>query len=207
VSKDCAVDAFPLRCPITVKDVTNGNFGILIAYVLPGLTALWGVSWHSETLRVWLGTSQLNSATVGGFLYITLASVGAGVITSTVRWMLVDRIHQWSGLPRPDFNYAELQRNLAGFDLMVRHHYQYYKFHSNFLVAIVFAYLARRASLGFWIQPLDWSGAAFAILTVVLFMGSRDNLRRYYEAVEMILGAKSPTKLVETGGREVSDGP
>jgi hypothetical protein len=37
-----------------MRDVTGQNFGLLIAYVLPGLTALWGVSFFSDTVRSWL---------------------------------------------------------------------------------------------------------------------------------------------------------
>ena len=75
-----------------MKELSVANFGILIAYVLPGFTALWGVSYFSETVQVWLGSSAGDAPTVGGFLYVTLAAVGAGMTVSTVRWMIVDTI-------------------------------------------------------------------------------------------------------------------
>ena len=73
-----------------MRDVTNNNFGLLIAYVLPGLTALWGAAHFSPTLRFWLAASPSELPTVGGFLYVTLGSVAAGMTVSTVRWLIVD---------------------------------------------------------------------------------------------------------------------
>jgi len=37
-----------------MKDVPPGNFGVLIAFVLPGFIVLWGVSYFSATVRLWL---------------------------------------------------------------------------------------------------------------------------------------------------------
>lgn len=112
-----------------MRDVTGQNFGLLIAYVLPGLTALWGVSFFSATVRGWLNGPGSEQPTVGGFLYVTIASIAAGLTVSTVRWMTVDQLHEATGLRRPPFDYTRLQANLEGFDLLVRHHYDYYKFH------------------------------------------------------------------------------
>jgi len=41
--------------------------------------------------------------------------------------MLLDPIHHWTGIRRPDFDYAQLECNIQAFDLLVRHHYDYYK--------------------------------------------------------------------------------
>ena len=63
----------------SVKDVTTNNFGLLIAFVLPGFVLLWGMAPYSSTISEWLGQATSNAPTVGGFLYVTLASVGLGV--------------------------------------------------------------------------------------------------------------------------------
>ena len=61
-----------------MTEVSATNFGLLIAYRVPGFTALWGTSYFSETVRHWLSGSGATTPTVGGFMYITLASVAAG---------------------------------------------------------------------------------------------------------------------------------
>ena len=80
-----------------MKDVSPGNFGVLIAFVLPGFVVLWGVSYFSATVRLWLSGAG-TTPTIGGFMFGTLASVAAGVTVSTVRWLVIDKIHHWTGI-------------------------------------------------------------------------------------------------------------
>jgi len=96
-----------------MRDVTNNNFGLLIAYVLPGLTVLWGASHFSATLQSWLASNSTDLPTVGGFLYITLGSVAAGMMMSTVRWLLVDGIHHLTGLKESIWVFSRLGPNVA----------------------------------------------------------------------------------------------
>ena len=110
-----------------MRDVTNQNFGLLIAYVLPGVTALWGASYLSPTVRVWLGSAPADAPTVGGFLYLTIAAVAAGLIASTVRWAVVDTLHHVTGIPRPTWDFSRLQSNISAFNLIVEHQYRYYQ--------------------------------------------------------------------------------
>ena len=76
-----------------MRELNSGNFGLVIAYLLPGFVALLGVSFFSEPVQTWFSVSPVALPTVGGFLYVTLGSLSAGVIVSTVRWATVDTIH------------------------------------------------------------------------------------------------------------------
>ena len=174
-----------------LKDLSSANFGLVIAYLLPGLVALWGASYFSPTLQAWLGTRPSDAPTVAGFLYVTPAAIGAGITVSTIRWMLLDTIHHWTGIRRPDFDYARLECNIQAFDLLVRHHYDYYKASANGLVAVAFTYLAHRTATGFSTTPLTATDALILLLGVVLFVGSRNNLKNYYGRVEMSLGSRA----------------
>ena len=75
-----------------MRDLTRDNFGLLIAYVLPGFVALWGGSYHVEAVRPWLNATPSDAPTVGGFLYTTLASTTLGLTISGMRWAVVDRV-------------------------------------------------------------------------------------------------------------------
>src|SRR3712207_8337999 len=46
--------------------------GLLIAYVLPGFTALWGGTYLSDALRPWFGLTSTDGPSVGGFLSLTV---------------------------------------------------------------------------------------------------------------------------------------
>jgi hypothetical protein len=171
-----------------MTEVSATNFGLLIAYLVPGFTALWGTSYFSETIRHWLSGSGGATPTVGGFMYITLASVAAGVTVSTVRWAIIDTIHRWTGLAQPKWDFSRLQDNVTAYNVLNEIHYKYFLFHSNLNVAIVFLYTARRIHLGLLTEPLGWIDLAFLLLCVILFVGARDNLRKYYERVGQLLG-------------------
>jgi hypothetical protein len=168
-----------------VRDVTAGNFGLLIAYLLPGFIALWGVSGLSSTVSGWLTTGPA-VPTVGGFLYVTLASLGAGLIISTARWLLVDTLHHWTGIRPPTWNFARLPRKLDAFQLLVESHYRHYQFHANALVAVAFDYAVWRTSGR--ASDVDLVDLAFLLVGLLLLVGSRDTLRKYYRRAEALLG-------------------
>jgi hypothetical protein len=173
-----------------VKDVSASNFGLLIGFLLPGFTVLWGLSYFSETVRNWLSGAS-TTPTVGGFMYVTLASVAAGVTVSTVRWAVIDTVHRWTGLRQPAWDFSRLQDNVAAYNVLNDIHYKYYLFHGNHLISLSFLYVARRIHLGFLTAPFGWADAGFLALSVVLFAGSRNTLRNYFSRVSQLLGTES----------------
>ncbi|MDB5343252.1 MAG: hypothetical protein JWP89_1629 [Schlesneria sp.] len=164
-----------------MQDVTRDNFGLLIAYILPGFVVLWGVCTFSATVRGWVGVSSAQSPTVGGFLYVTVAAVAVGMVVSTIRWLIVDRLHQLTGIPLPKWNFTRLGDNLSAFDLLVDSHYRFYQFHANMLVAVAFTFFAYATTTGLRGQVDLILVGSFVIVEVILWVGSRDTLRKYYE--------------------------
>ena len=54
-----------------MREVTGRNFGLLIAYILPGFVSLWGLAEFSPSVKSWLAASTATPGampTVGGFL-------------------------------------------------------------------------------------------------------------------------------------------
>src|SRR5271154_3653500 len=88
----CARDRPPRRC-VRLLGVSNDNFGPLVAYLVPGATVLLGASQFSPILRAWLASTPTDAPTIGGFLYLTVASLGVGMTVSAVRWSTVDQFH------------------------------------------------------------------------------------------------------------------
>lgn len=170
-----------------MRDVTRDNFGLLIAYVLPGFVALWGVSFFSETVRRWLGTSSSSNPTIGGFLYVTVAAVAVGLLVSTFRWMTVDRIHHLTGIPAPKWDFSRLGDSLAAFELLVASHYQFYQWHANMAVASSFTFLI----YAFGAPLRGFHGAAillsFIVVEIILWFGSRDALTKYYQRTTSLM--------------------
>ncbi len=176
-------DSVDLSYSVDVKDVTTANFGLLIAYVIPGFILLWGLEPHSATLQNWLTESTSESATVAGFLYVTVVSVGLGMLCSTIRWLVVDRLHHTTGVKEPRWNFRDLDNPVAVHEWFIEIHYRYYQWHANSLVALNMAFGLRWASHG-----LSFSGLTLAVaLNALLYLGSRDTLTKYYRRVDQVL--------------------
>lgn len=176
-----------------MKDASVTNFGLVIAYLLPGFVALWAVSWFSAPVRSWLGVLPENAPSVGGFLYVTLASIVAGLTVSTVRWIAIDSLHHATGITQPQWDFSRLQENVAAFDVLVEIHYRYYQFYGNMLVSLLFVLAARRfdaQAIPFGVAPFD---LGLIGLSSVFFAGSRDTLRKYYSRTANLL-AERPKK-------------
>jgi hypothetical protein len=168
-----------------MRDLSAKNFGLLIAYVLPGTVTLIGVAAFSTTVSGWLTTSTPVGPSIGGFLFVTLASVAAGMAASAVRWVIIDRLHHWTGVVKPAWDDSKLPERLEAFEAIVEAHYRYYQFYSNSLVALLFSYAAWCSSLGVW--PV-WPDLGISSLSAIFFAVSRDNLRRYYSRTAVLLG-------------------
>ena len=176
----------PLRTlpyPVPVNDVTNQNFGLLIAFVLPGFSLLWGLQPHSAMITGWLGHAATDVPSVGGFLYITMASVGAGQLVSTLRWLLIDTLHHRTGVRPPRWDFRKLKDRVSAYDRLIEIHYRYYQFHANSLLAVSISALLRWLEQGFRVREL------FLLLAIdtLLYLGSRDTLSKYYRRVEELL--------------------
>ena len=167
-----------------MQTVTSSNFGLLIAYILPGFTVLWGLSRFSDTLSHWLGVVPTESPTIGGFLYVTLASVAAGLTVSTIRWLVIDTLHHRTGVTPPNWDLTRLEDRIGSFRTFIEHHYRYYQAYGNLLVALVIV-LGVRWGSGVEQQP--WTGITILALTVLFYLGSRDALKKYYLRVELAL--------------------
>jgi hypothetical protein len=169
-----------------MQTVNNSNFGIAIAYLLPGVIALWGVSFVSETVRGWFGATPGGAATVGGFLQVTLASLAVGLLISVVRWGIVDTIHHMTGVRPPRWNFADLRRDFHVFEGLVENHYRYYQFFSGSLIAAVIVYLTARFRAHALPGSFGWPDVAFLAAAVLLFLGSRDTLKKYYRRTSQL---------------------
>jgi hypothetical protein len=174
-----------------VSDLTDKNFGVVIAFILPGFVAVWGLSYLLPTVHAWLKAPHQAGPTVAGFLLITLASLACGLTVSAVRWALIDTLHQATGVEPPKWDFSLLEEHLQAFQALVEYHYRFYQFYGNMFVAIGFAYRARLVYEGRTFIGGGWSSLGFVLLELVLLAGSRDALQKYYRRAEQLLRARS----------------
>lgn len=172
-----------------MQSVSNANLGPLIAYLVPGATVLAGASQFSPAVRVWFAVTPADAPTIGGFLYLTVASLAVGMTVNAVRWALIDRLHGWTGLAMPPMDFSKLGPNVEAFSLLIRIHYEHYQYFANMFVATAVAYACYRVKLG-GLFPFGWPDLGFVLVEVVFFITSRDTLRKYYHRSRQLLGAE-----------------
>ena len=179
-----------------VRETYSLNFGLLVAYLVPGFVVLWGVSYYSPILRAWLAAPPANLPTVGGLLYVTVGSLAAGVTASAFRWAVLDTLHHRTGIAPPAWTFAALPEKLEAFQALIEIHYRYYQTHANLLVALAFAYAMRFLATGWQAYQVGAVDLDFIIVGVVLFFGSRNALTLYYRRAGELL---KPSAVVEGG--------
>jgi hypothetical protein len=160
------------------------DFGLLIAYVLPGFTALWGTTYVWPLFRPWFGLMPSQEPTLGGFLFLTLASVGAGLTVSTVRWLVIDTLHHRTGIAPPSWDFRGLVEAESGYRLLVEIHYRYFQFYANMVIALGIVLVCRLVS-----GTAAFGGLEVLLLAsqVIFYVGSRDALAKYYRRGEQLL--------------------
>lgn len=172
-----------------MRDLRRDNFGILIAYLLPGSVALWGASYHVEAVRPWFQASPGDAPSIGGFLFATLASTSLGMVVSALRWALVDTVLSRLGVRPPRWNFELFAERLAAYEFLIAHHYRYYQFYANMLVALAIAYASRILAGVAWGRTEASIAAGFVTIEAVLCAGSWDTLTKYYARTDALLRA------------------
>lgn len=66
-----------------MHDAFSRSFGLIIAFLLPGLVGLVAVGIYHPLVANWLSTTPTTEPTVGGFLYVVLGSLAERVFVMT----------------------------------------------------------------------------------------------------------------------------
>src|ERR1700720_1089099 len=74
-----------------VKDVTSTVFGLLIAYLLPGLTAFYALSFWSSRVEAWFDRILNGDASAGLIVFIIFGAIVIGLQLSPVRSLIFEQ--------------------------------------------------------------------------------------------------------------------
>jgi hypothetical protein len=166
---------------------STNQFGLMVAYLLPGFIGLAGIAPFVPAVASWLRPLNQSMASLGAPVYAVLAATTVGMIVSCFRWVLIDHIHYWTGIRPPDWDDRRLEDQVTAFNYLVDNHYRYYQFFANSLVAALLAYCVNRLMETSAVLGVGTDLAVF-ILAIVLFAGSRDSLAKYYARTSRLMG-------------------
>ena len=152
------------------------TFGLIIAYVFPGLIGLYALGLHVPLIQSWFGHVAVSadgagfrSPTVVEFLLLLIVSAGVGVILSVVRWAIFEEalkglFPKTATAPRKQHDDSSEQA-LQGIIMQL---YRYYQFCANTSVAVTCFYFAWLARSGFSPAAI---GSSIAVLLLVALLG------------------------------------
>lgn len=171
-----------------MQQVSKNNFGIIVAFIIPGFIGIWGLSYISPTIKSWFIFQQQPTTSIPALFYVLLSSLAVGMAVSAFRWALIDTIHHHTGIIRPALNFSNLKDVLQEFETINEHHYRYYQYYANTLIALVCTYSIRCIKLSMlpWYEPVLFLG--LSITVAILFYASRDSLKQFYIRASQLLG-------------------
>ena len=181
-------------------DLSNRNFGLLVAYGVPGFLMLWALGLVHPTIELWLEGPDGDGPSVAGVFYVTIASVSLGMTASLVRWILVDTLHHGTGLKRPHWRDTHLHERLPAYVWLIENYYRYYQFYGNTAVAVVFAYGLWRLAGDPGVPVSIWLDLAIAAMVAAFIAGSRSALSRYYTRASDLLAELERSSPMTNGG-------
>jgi hypothetical protein len=126
-----------------MKEVTEKNFGLVIAFMLPGFLLLWALTFSYPNVAMWLKTpKEPEAASVGAFLHAALASLAIGLLLSAIRYIVVDKLLErfHRTLPKLDIKKLIQADKAVAFQALVENFYRYYQYYSNTFVAVFLGY-------------------------------------------------------------------
>lgn len=175
-----------------VKDVTVTSFGLIIAYLLPGLVGLYGLSFWSQRLSESFATFLTAESNVGLFLILILGSLVIGMVAHGVRWILFE---VWFCGPEYKFaasDFADLagEGKLSAFRGAVDEIYRYHQWWGGLtVVAPLLFFGAVHAS---WLSRLGWpaqigSWCGFLALEALTSYAAKRVHQQYIMRVKSIL--------------------
>ena len=173
-----------------MKDITSTTFGLLIAFFMPGIVALYAVSYWSDQLQDVFQTFITSPSNVGLFFLVLLGGLAIGLQISLVRWIVFEKL--LSGeikLETKNFSKLSNEDILTSFRACVDEHYRYHQFWGGMVFVLPILHLGWGldlvASLSDGWKIFWW--VIFIAIEVLTIAGAKAGFSMYVERSNKIL--------------------
>lgn len=172
-----------------MKDVTSTSFGLLMAYLLPGLVGLYSIGFWSDSVRDMFRTFLAAQWQVGLFLLLLAAALITGLLVGALRWVLVDTIAKDKQLAPESFKKLANDTRFSAFCYVVDENFRYHQFWGGMVLVmpLFFCGLLRQSwgVLSCWTASLLLS--AFLSAEVITGIASWRAYMRFIRRAKCIL--------------------
>lgn len=170
-----------------MKDITSTSFGLVIAFLLPGLTGLGGLAFWSTDIGNILKTFLTTESNIGLFFLVMLVGLAFGLEVTLLRWLLFEKwVCSENSLNPEDFKNLADEKKLLAFKAVVDEHYRYHQFWGGIFLVNFIIY---PGLINFYWQnqttPKDQviffllSFATFISIQVLTFLGAKASYNKY----------------------------
>ena len=180
------------------------DFGILIAFFLPGFVSLYALSNMSSRVAEVFKAVLLKDQALGASFLILVASLVAGIVTSSFRELTLDWLHNKTGASIRQLNYSTLAagKQLEVFREAINNTYRYYQFYGNTLIALMFLGVLRYVFAGFSVCQELVLFVVNIIAVLALFIRSRQARQSTDSILGQILDGEGYGEEEEEGCKE-----
>ena len=160
------------------------NFGLVIAYLIPGFSGTYAVASRVGAIDALLGGPNKVPST-GSVVPLLLIALAVGIIINATSWVVIRPVMEFRGVkPQPGYVNRELSKeDRARYDHTVESTFRYHQFYSNMLVAVL---LLTPMWLVTPLQNNVLRNASFFLVLVVLFLAGRDSLQQFYKGLSKL---------------------
>jgi len=177
-----------------MKDVTSTSFGLLIAFLLPGLVGLYALSFWWTTLRRVFDTFLTVESNVGLSVMVLLAALALGLQVTVLRWVIFECwICKKDRLVPTDFAALGGESKLSSFRAAVDEHYRYHQFWGGMVLVIPVLWLAIVWEYWGGLTKLEISlcSAALVAVEAITALAAREAFHKYVTRAKYILNGET----------------
>lgn len=135
-----------------MKDITSTSFGLVIAYLLPGLALLYAIGLLEPHVGALFATFLGADSNFGLFLLVILLGLVAGLQITVFRSLLFEELTT-NRLQAEDFTHLDSEDKLLAFRAAVDENYRYHQFWGGIALVVPVWYvvwLLKNAPNGLW---------------------------------------------------------
>lgn len=120
-----------------IKDLTSTTFGLVIAYVIPGVFGLYALSPYMDEIKKMFDKFIEAKSDIGLFFLFIFLSTAVGLVVTIIKWVLYERLITNKKIPNNFFATIGTSENkLTAFRATVDEHYRYHQFWGNLSIIL-----------------------------------------------------------------------
>ena len=176
-----------------MEGITLTLFGLIVAYLLPGMVVIYGLTFWFPGLMEMLKLFATNDSNPWFFLLFVFSSLIFGLILNSFRWFFFEKFRK-KRFPFSLFDFKKLDAEfkLNAFLALLAENYRYYQFAGCMVIVLPVIYLGWLIK---YVSAMSWGNIylsifVFLVVEAMNFMGALVAWKRYIERFSSVLGCE-----------------